>query len=237
MKKDNDKKKNNYRNEKSIVRLNMAMTMDGHVVEPDGTWSLGSKEDKKRMDALREWSQVVITSRFSIEQDNPNLFIRSKPKNKKQPRPVMILHNIKKRVKNDLRVFENPHPPGEFWIPAGSEELLEKRSYLEKMTTAAHWQTFLYNDVKDILLSLQQRGYSRILLEGGPRLNSFFLKAKLIDEIFFTVVPIIIGGNREDRFISGFEVPFLCEWDLLSCEAVKNEVFFHYQRKTKKQKD
>lgn len=233
MKKEYSNKKKS-KHENLILRLNMAMTMDGHVVEPDGTWSLGSKEDKKRMDILREWSQVVITSRFSIEQDNPNLFIRSKPNKKKQPRPVMILHNTKKPVKNNLRVFEQPHPPGEFWIPVGSEELLEKRSYLEKMDTAPHWQTFLYNNIKDILHSLQQRGYTKILLEGGPSLNSLFLQSELIDEIFFTVVPVIIGGKREDRIVSGFEVPFLSQWNLLSCEKVKNEVFFHYQRKTKK---
>lgn len=218
-------------NKKIKVRLNMAMTMDGHVVQPDGGWSLGSKEDKKRMDKLRKWADALVVARASLEKDNPNLFVRSDYESEHHPRPVVILHNMKNPMKHKLRAFEPPHPAGEFWIPKGHEALLEDRSYLAKgLKTAPSWQTFLYSKVNDVISSLHQRNYSKILLEGGPTLNALFLSANLIDEIFITVIPIIMGGTREDRFIRGLEIPFLSDWQLVSCTPVKNEIFLHYKK-------
>lgn len=209
----------------------MAMSMDGHVVEPNGGWSLGSKEDKKRMDDLRLWADAVIVSRASLKRDNPNLFVRSKPQSKKHPRPVIVLHNTKRKIPASLRAFGKPHPAGEFWIPKGNEALLDTRSYLQDGDKIAlQWQTFLYKSVKDIVSSLAQRGYQKILLEGGPSLNTFFLETNLIDEIYITIIPLVIGGIRTDRFIQGYDLPFLKKWKLKSCESVKNEIFLCYQK-------
>ena len=39
-------------------------------------------------------------------------------------------------------------------------------------------------------------GIERILLEGGPTLNYYFLRQRVVDEFFWTVAPKLIGGGR-----------------------------------------
>jgi riboflavin biosynthesis pyrimidine reductase len=50
-------------------------------------------------------------------------------------------------------------------------------------------------DVRDIIRSLSERGYGRILTEGGPNLMGALLQARTVDELFLTVSPLIAGGG------------------------------------------
>jgi len=47
---------------------------------------------------------------------------------------------------------------------------------------------------KDIVGALRQRGYARVLTEGGPLLLGELLEAGLVDELFLTLSPVIFGG-------------------------------------------
>jgi dihydrofolate reductase len=47
-----------------------------------------------------------------------------------------------------------------------------------------------------LLTALESRGYKKALLVGGAEINSAFLKANLIDELWLTVEPIILGNGK-----------------------------------------
>lgn len=47
----------------------------------------------------------------------------------------------------------------------------------------------------DALKTAQDKGYSEVLLIGGGRANGSFLKENLIDEIFLSVHPLILGDG------------------------------------------
>jgi riboflavin biosynthesis pyrimidine reductase len=44
---------------------------------------------------------------------------------------------------------------------------------------------------------LRERGYGRILTEGGPRLMGAMLEASAVDQLFLTISPKLIGGGAE----------------------------------------
>ncbi len=44
---------------------------------------------------------------------------------------------------------------------------------------------------------LRERGYQRILTEGGPRLMGAMLEASAVDQLFLTISPKLIGGGSE----------------------------------------
>jgi diaminohydroxyphosphoribosylaminopyrimidine deaminase/5-amino-6-(5-phosphoribosylamino)uracil reductase len=46
-----------------------------------------------------------------------------------------------------------------------------------------------------ILDRLSERGIGSLLLEGGPHLNAAFLAAGLIDEVYWTVGPHLLGTD------------------------------------------
>ena len=59
---------------------------------------------------------------------------------------------------------------------------------------------------------LRERGYQRILTEGGPRLMGAMLEASAVDQLFLTISPKLIGGGPERS-------PLTDETDLLEREV------------------
>ncbi len=56
-------------------------------------------------------------------------------------------------------------------------------------------------DVRAALDLLRTRGFERILSEGGPRVLGSLLEARLVDELFLTVSPLLVGrpGGDDER--------------------------------------
>jgi riboflavin biosynthesis pyrimidine reductase len=52
-------------------------------------------------------------------------------------------------------------------------------------------------DLQEAVGWLFERGYGRILTEGGPKLMGEALKARIVDELFLTISPLIVGGGEE----------------------------------------
>lgn len=47
----------------------------------------------------------------------------------------------------------------------------------------------------EVIRDLKNKGFKKVMLIGGSKLNSSFLKSKLIDEIWLTIEGIILGGS------------------------------------------
>jgi riboflavin biosynthesis pyrimidine reductase len=54
-------------------------------------------------------------------------------------------------------------------------------------------------DTADVVAGLWERGYRRILTEGGPTLMGQLLSAGAVDELFLTISPIMAGGGENPR--------------------------------------
>ena len=46
-----------------------------------------------------------------------------------------------------------------------------------------------------VIDGLRERGYQRILTEGGPSLMGSMLEASVVDELFVTISPKLLGGE------------------------------------------
>jgi riboflavin-specific deaminase-like protein len=206
----------------------MAMTIDGHVAHPGKVWDFGSSEDRRRMDRLREWADCLIVSRKTLEHDDMNLTVRTKPHAKKHPRPVIIMQSPKP-MRPNLRILENSHIEGELWIADGAGEQTIQTVWpdLER-----EWKILSFTNVREIIASLSERGVKKILLEGGPTLNGIFFKENLVDEFFLTLLPMLWAGNTTDRTVWTQETLPLTRFMLKSAEKRKNEMFLRYIRKS-----
>tara|TARA_B100001939_G_scaffold98377_1_gene84712 strand:- start:21737 stop:22345 length:609 start_codon:yes stop_codon:yes gene_type:complete len=199
----------------------MAMTLDGKVMRPDGSWhGLTSSYDRKTMDEYRSRAQALIVGRNSVEKDNPVFALKD---GRPGPRPVMICRS--RLPVSNLRFFQ--HNPLLYVTPdlADSEaqpiqNLCEIIS-LDNPSPAA------------VLSDLFQKGYTSVLLEGGPGLNAGFFFEDLVDCLYLTIVPFILGDSSlpgivdSDRCIPDFENR---NWKLERCEKMGNEVFTEYSR-------
>lgn len=55
---------------------------------------------------------------------------------------------------------------------------------------------FINQSPKQLVRKLEQKGYKQMLLVSGPKLNTAFLKDKLIDELLLTLEPKIFGQGK-----------------------------------------
>lgn len=46
---------------------------------------------------------------------------------------------------------------------------------------------------KEILSVLEQKGFESVVIAGGGHINSLFLAANLVDELYITVEPVVLG--------------------------------------------
>lgn len=49
---------------------------------------------------------------------------------------------------------------------------------------------------KELVSRLKKTGYKKILVVGGEKVNTSFLKAKLIDELYLTIEPVVFGKGK-----------------------------------------
>lgn len=54
-------------------------------------------------------------------------------------------------------------------------------------------------DPASVVAALSERGYGRILTEGGPTLMGQLLRAGAVDELFLTISPVMAGGGEHPR--------------------------------------
>jgi riboflavin biosynthesis pyrimidine reductase len=81
--------------------------------------------------------------------------------------------------------------------------------------------------VKAAIEDLRGRAVRRILCEGGPTLNRALLEAELVDEIFLTIAPKILGGEDPLTIVKGASLGTI-HLELRSLVELDGELFVKY---------
>ena|SRR3989338_6137086 len=74
--------------------------------------------------------------------------------------------------------------------------VLTKNPKRYRHLTVQNQLEFTNQPPKKLLATLKRRGYAEALLVGGSEVNSAFLRANLIDEIWLTVEPLVLGTGK-----------------------------------------
>lgn len=202
-----------------VVRVNMAMTMDGKVTRPDGKWyGLTSSEDKNEMQRIRSLCDAIIVGRNSIENDDPPV----------QPPggsllPVMICRS--RLPGPDLKFFRSPVKP--LLFTANNLDTTQLKEHCEIIQMEKDRLT------PGIILDKLADRSRNLLLEGGPSLNHSFFREDMVDYLHITIVPFMVGARNLPAIVDG-KLPFdgfeHKRWKLASFETKGNEVFLRYDR-------
>ena len=83
-------------------------------------------------------------------------------------------------------------------------------------------------DLAAALGALAERGYARVLAEGGPTLNGQLVAAGLLDELCLTVSPLLAGGDAK-RILAGPALPSGPGWQIRSLCEQDGFLFFRYR--------
>lgn len=85
-------------------------------------------------------------------------------------------------------------------------------------------------DLAAALRELRAGGVERLLVEGGPSLNRDLLAADLVDELFLTVAPTVVGDGRVQRGIVRGDLPAPIDFSVVSAVSVDGDVLLRYRR-------
>jgi riboflavin biosynthesis pyrimidine reductase len=91
-------------------------------------------------------------------------------------------------------------------------------------------ETFTGDDAAPdrLIEALRERGYRRILLEGGPTLNRAMLAAGVVDQLFLTLTPRLVADDSQPRIVSGEPFPEPLRAELVWTLESGGELFLRY---------
>jgi len=218
-----------------FIYINMAMTVDGKITSATGeTPQFSSPHDTRTMDRLRAEADAVLAGAASLRGDDPPLHVRHpemQAYRQQLGKPAELIHVAVSRTLDlppSLRMFQQGNPSA--CIVATVEEAPEAAE--QRLAQVAEiWRIGRGDvDIGTLCERLAQRGVERLLVEGGAELNWAFIERDLVDEIYITISPALLGGRDAATAIggSGFAMADQRRLRLLSVERQGDELYCRY---------
>lgn len=213
----------------------MAMSADGKIStrrrEP---FRLGSKADRELMDRLRSQAHAVVIGSGTLRCDGYPLIVRNEEFRMRRlerglpPHPLNVLLSTELDLPMKKEFFLSKETAKLIFTTRAAPEVRRLQfTQLAEVVVLSGKQV----SPRKVINTLAERGLHEILLEGGGELNFSFLKRGLVDELYLTVTPLIIGGRSAPTVIdgAGFIKESCPRVELLSARRVGEEVFLHYR--------
>ncbi len=175
-----------------LVALKIAQTLDGYVADPNGNsrW-ITSAEARRHGHLLRSQYDAILAGIGTVIADDPALTCRLPGL---EPRsPVRVILDSRLQLPLDSRIVRTARevPVIVFTLAqGGGDGLLEQGVTIERCSRAENG----FPALSLVLHSLADRGITRLLVEGGPRVHASFLKSGSVDLLHLYRAPMLMGA-------------------------------------------
>jgi len=181
-----------------FVTLKWASTLDGRSAAADGTsrWISGP-ESRADTHSRRASADSILVGTNTALTDDPELTARKPDGSYFADQPIRIVVG-ESELPNHLRLFND-------------------RAKTVQIKT---------RDLHDALRQLWNQGIKHVFVEGGPRLASAFVEAKLVDEFIVYLAPFLLGGpNTALGQIGITNIKEAAQLQLLETKQLGNDIF------------
>ena len=216
------------------VSVNMAMSLDGKI----STYrrediSLGTEHDRRLMDELRADAGAVIVGAGTVAHDGFPIVMRYDDLEAKRiergwsAHPINVTMSRKLGIPSTRPFFQNPNTEKiVFTTRAAPQSRVKLFSRFAEVVVLPGRSL----SPTSVLENLRRRGVERVLLEGGGEVHFAFAKEGVIDELYITLTPRLIGGASAPTVLDGkgFLAADHIELRLLSIERVGDELYLRY---------
>ncbi len=220
---------------KPHTSLIMAVSLDGKISTRDGAGPrFASEADGIRLREVRSHADAILVGAGTIIADDPTFTEHSKYKELRlqrglAPNPIKAVVSGSGRVPETARMFQ---PNGAPALVFTTEGIPSTRLALLQQIAEVHCvgeTTVNFHRVVQILEKVYQ--VKQLLVEGGGQVNFDLFRAGLIDEVYLTLCPKIIGGRDVTTSVEGDGFNFLdiVNVELMDHRTVGNEIFLHYR--------
>ncbi len=184
---------------KCWVTLKWAQSIDGKVAltepRPSGSGWISGEQSRKDVHKLRRRAQAILVGVNTVIADDPLLT----PRPSKSKKLIRIVLDNHLRIPLDCKLLTTVKK-SPVLIYAREDTVQANREIAEKITKKgadllAYPDTQGRSNLYFLLDELSKRGIAQLLVEGGPRVLTSFLKEGLADEIVIYIAPKILGAQ------------------------------------------
>lgn len=210
------------RSGRPYVIIKIAASLDGKINQPNSSRSnryITSLASRRMVHAIRGYVDAVLVGVNTILSDNPYLTNRLAPGHD----PARIILDTKLRTPLKANALE----PKVERIIACSRTVAKKRLLKFHDHGVKVMKTRTKNGMvvlKDLLRHLGRQGITSLMVEGGAKVFSDFLKQGLYDEIILYVAPVIRGKGRS----FSDEIDKIVKLNHIKAVALDQDCLFHY---------
>jgi riboflavin biosynthesis pyrimidine reductase len=183
--------------------LGMVTSVDGAVAVDGVSGGLGGEGDRAAFRALRGLADVVVVGAGTARAEDygpvvhvPDPAARARRGQARTPRLALVTGSG--RIDPEARVVGDPDSPPLVLTTTTGAARIERRGVAVEVVALGEGDRVAPDAA---LAALRDRGLTRVVLEGGPTLNAAWLAAGVVDELFVTVAPMLVG--REGPGIAG----------------------------------
>jgi riboflavin biosynthesis pyrimidine reductase len=216
--------------ERPYVVCNFVSSADGKASARGRTALLGGLGDRAMFHLLRTQVDAVVAGtgtlrveRYGVLTREPR-FVDIRVAEGRAPQPLAVVISRSGRIPFEIPLFASPesrvavYAPSDVSLPECAAEVT-----LHTLGPKA-------GELAGVLRSLRRdHGVRSLLCEGGPILFSALLAEGLVDELFLTLAPTIVGGN-ELGMTSGEPLPDLISLRLVRALEHDGALFVRYAR-------
>lgn len=181
-----------------LVILKVASSLDGCVTSPKSRWVTG-KAARRRGHLLRAACDGILVGSECVIKDDPMLTCRLEGMESRSP--IRIVADGRLRLPLEGQLSKSASEAC-LWILTRSDSSTEKRKALEKrgaiLLDVPEKNGHL--DMSKALELLARRGITRLLVEGGARLATSFMRAGLVDRVEWFRAPVVFGEGGLSAF-------------------------------------
>jgi riboflavin-specific deaminase-like protein len=182
--------------DRPFVTLAYAQSLDGSITTARGErYGLSGPDALRFTHALRARHDAILIGVGTVLADDPELRVRLAD----GPSPLPVIVDSRVRTPNDAKLLSRPGRP--VWIAAasngggGEQEArvagiqADGRRIIDCPALANGWV-----DLHALLRRLGSDGIAHVMVEGGARIITSFLAARLIDYAVVTIAPQFLAG-------------------------------------------
>ena len=177
------------------ISLKAAQTLDGKIADIKGgsRW-ISSMQSRRFVHQLRANYDAVLVGAGTVNQDNPSLTVRLT--DGRNPRRIILDSGLVLNI--DRRLFTRNNDHKTILVTSRNIEKKQKVKKLESLGVKVLYARQDKNgnlNLKSVLKELAENQIASILVEGGSRVFSSFIKSGLYDDMYLFISPKIIGNG------------------------------------------
>jgi riboflavin-specific deaminase-like protein len=207
--------------------VNMVSSLDGKATVDWRTKGLSTDFDRRLFHHLRTQADAVMVGAGTVRTERYGRITKSEELREKRvaeglrPEPLAVIVSASLDLPPDLPMLNDPGQ--RVLIATASEESLSE--------VAGPVEYARVGDDLPKLVSLlgEEHDVRSVLCEGGPTLNSYLLSAGLLDELFLTLSPQLVGGGDALTIVAGRQLVEPAGAALVSLAEHESELFTRWR--------